>query len=116
MGQNTVPAQRATQRSTRRSHGRLRQRPHEQRAEAEAVHTTSMYLRLSSLIDVRAGDDELRVDHLRRPFLFRILSRVSKIGPLLVGRPSIVLREVEHDAVRRRPGPGRRPYIFIKYG
>ena len=68
--------------------------------------------RRGSLVHVYAQ----RVDHLRRPLLFRILSRVSKIGPLLVGRPSVVLREVEHDALRRRPGPGRRPYFSFKYG
>ena len=96
--------------------GRLRRRPHESRAEAQAVHSTSMRLRFSSVAHVRAGHDELRVDHLRGPLLFRILSRVSKIGPLLVGRPSVVLREVEHDAFCGRAGPGRRPYIFIKYG
>ena len=99
-----------------RSHGRLRRRAHDPRAEAEAVHTVSMYLRFSSVPDVRAGDDVLRVDHLRGPFLFRILSRVSKIGPLLVGRPSVVLREVEHDAFCGRSGAGRGPYFSFKYG
>ena len=75
-----------------------------------------MYLWFSSVAHVRAGDDVLRVDHLRGPLLFRILSRVSKIGPLLVSRPSVVLREVEHDAVRGRASPGRRFDLPVEYG
>ena len=75
-----------------------------------------MYLRFSSLIDVRAGDDVLRVDHLRGPLLFRVLSRVSKIGPLLERGPSIMLCEVVDDAVRRWPGAGRRFDLPVEYG
>ena len=101
---------------TRRSHGRLRQRPHDQRAEAEAVHSTRRRLRLSSLIDVRAGHDVLRVDHLRGPVLRSLRSGVGQTRPLLVGRPPIVLREVEHDAVRGRASPGRGINISFKYG
>ena len=108
----------ATQRERRvqRSHGRLRRRPHDPRGEAEAVYTVSMYLRISSVAHVRAGHDVVRVDHLRRPFFLGICTGTGQARPLLVGRPSIVLREVEHDAVRRRPGPGRRPYFSFKYG
>ena len=75
-----------------------------------------MYLRFGSLIDVRAGDDELRVDHLRGPLLFRIFPGTGQARPLLVGRPSIMLCEVVDDAVRRRPGPRCGINIFIKYG
>ena len=75
-----------------------------------------MYLRLSSVAHVRAGDDELRVDYFCGPFLLGICPGTRETRPLLFSNSPIVLREVEHDAVRRRPGPGRRPYIFIKYG
>ena len=57
-----------------------------------------MYLRLSSLIDVRAGHDELRVDHLRGPVLRSLRSGVGQTRPLFVSSTSAVLREVEHDA------------------
>ena len=75
-----------------------------------------MYLRFGSLIDVRAGDDELRVDHLRGPVLRALHSGVGQARPLLERGPSIMLREVEHDAVRGRTGAGRGAYILIKYG
>ena len=104
------------QRSTRRSHGRLRINTNEPRAKTEAVHTTGMYLRFGSLIDVRAGDDELRVDHLRGPLLFRIFPGTGQARPLLVGRPSAVLREVVDDAVRGGAGPGRRFDLPVEHG
>ena len=75
-----------------------------------------MYLRLGSVAHVRAGHDVLRVDHLRGPLLLYLFTGVSKIGPLLVGRPSVVLREVEHDAFCGRSGAGRGPYFSFKYG
>ena len=75
-----------------------------------------MYLWFSSVAHVRAGDDVLRVDHLRGPLLFRILSRVSKIGPLLVSRPSIMLCEVVDDAIRGRTGAGRRFDLPVEHG
>ena len=75
-----------------------------------------MYLRLSSFIDVRAGDDELRVDHLRGPLLLGIRAGVGEARPLLVSRPSIVLREVEHDAVRRRASPRCGINIPLEHG
>ena len=75
-----------------------------------------MYLRLGSLIDVRAGDDVLRLYNLRRPFLFRIRSRVSKIGPLLVSNSPIMLCEVVDDAVRRGTSTRCGTYISFKYG
>ena len=75
-----------------------------------------MYLRLSSVAHVRAGDDELRLHNLRGPFLRSLFTGVSKTRPLLERGPSIVLREVEHDAVRGRPGPRCGAYISFKYG
>ena len=75
-----------------------------------------MYLRLSSLIDVRAGHDELRVDHLRGPLLFRIFTGTGQARPLLVGCAPIVLREVEHDAFCGRTSAGCGTYISFKYG
>ena len=75
-----------------------------------------MYLWFSSVAHVRAGDDVLRVDHLRGPLLFRILSRVSKIGPLLVSRPSIMLCEVVDDAVRRGTSPRRGIDLPVEHG
>ena len=75
-----------------------------------------MYLRLSSFIDVRAGDDELRVDHLRRPFLLGIFTGVSKIGPLLERRPSIMLCEVVDDAVRGGTSPRCGPHLPLEHG
>ena len=111
-----MPAQRATAAQSR-SHGRLRRRPHyESRAEAEAVDNPSLRLRLSSIIDVRASDDELRVDHFCRPFFLGIFPGVGQARPLLVSHSPIVLREVEHDAVRGRPGPRCGTYISFKYG
>ena len=104
------------QRSTRRSHGRLRINTNESRAEAQAVDGPSLRLRFSSFIDVRAGDDVVRVDHLRGPVLRSLRSGVGQTRPLLVGRASIVLREVEHDAVRRRAGPRCGINISFKYG
>ena len=75
-----------------------------------------MYLRLSSVAHVRAGDDELRVDHLRGPVLRSLRSGVGQARPLLVSRPSAVLREVEHDAVRGRPGPRCGINISLEHG
>ena len=75
-----------------------------------------MYLRLSSVPDVRAGDDVVRVDHLRGPVLRSLRSGVGQARPLLFRNSSIVLREVEHDAVRRRAGPGRRAHLPFEHG
>ena len=75
-----------------------------------------MYLRFSRLAHVRAGDDELRVDHLRGPVLRSLRSGTREISPLLFRNSSIVLREVEHDAVRGRPGPRCGAYISFQYG
>ena len=75
-----------------------------------------MYLRLGSLIDVRAGDDVLRVDHLRGPFLRYLFPGTGQARPLLFSNSPIVLREVEHDAVRGGTSSGRRAYISFKYG
>ena len=101
---------------TRRSHGRLRQRPHESRAKTEAVDDTRLRLRFSCFIDVRAGDDVLRVDYFCRPVLFRILSRVGQARPLLVSNSPIVLREVEHDAVRGGTSTRCGTYISVEHG
>ena len=65
------------QRSTRRSHGRLRINTNESRPEAEAVDNTRLRLRFSSLAHVRARDDVLRVDHLRGPVLRSLRTGVS---------------------------------------
>ena len=75
-----------------------------------------MYLRFSSVAHVRAGDDVLRVDHLRGPLLFRIFPGVGETRPLLFSNSPIVLREVEHDAVRRRPGARCGTYISLEHG
>ena len=65
---------------------------------------------------MRARHDVVRVDHLRGPVLFRIRPGTGQARPLLERGPSIVLREVEHDAVRGRASPRCWTYIFIKYG
>ena len=101
---------------TRRSHGRLRINTNESRPETEAVHSPSMYLRLSSVAHVRAGHDVVRVDHLRGPLLFRIFPGVGETRPLLECGPPIVLREVVDDAVRRRPGARCGTYISLEHG
>ena len=57
-----------------------------------------MYLRFSSVAHVRAGDDVLRVDHLRGPVLRSLRTGTGQARPLFVSSTSAVLREVEHDA------------------
>ena len=111
-----VRQNRASPAATRSSHGRLRINTNDPRAEAQAVDTTSMYLRFSSVAHVRAGDDVLRVDHLRGPVLRSLRAGVGQTRPLLVRGPSIMLCEVVDDAVRGGAGPRCGTDFFIKYG
>ena len=75
-----------------------------------------MYLRFSSVAHVRAGDDVLRVDHLRGPVLRSLRSGVGQTRPLLVSSTSAVLREVEHDAFCGRTSAGRRIDLPVEHG
>ena len=75
-----------------------------------------MYLRLGSLIDVRAGHDELRVDHLRGPVLFTVFPGIGQARPILVSRPSIMLCEVVDDAVRGGTSTRCGINIPVEYG